>query len=176
MFHIEFKILVSAFVSVDLLCIPVFWRIPGTTFFIPDASVQIDVSGLKYSLIKLVVKSSSAYRNVICMNCKDVAQWLSFLYKRRDHLIQFSKFFLSHVYANPGVHKCVLIFSLSCFCMINMLFHMTTASGFTSITNIRRLKGNSTSFYIFIWTVPIFIEAKTFLTLSSTMFPSAQKS
>ena len=91
-FHIELEILVSTLVPIYLTMIIVDRFISRTPLFVSDSSVQVDVSGFKDPLIEIVVKRSSTYRNIIRMNCKDVAERLSSFYERRYHSIKPFKF------------------------------------------------------------------------------------
>lgn len=67
-FHEAFEINIGAFVTIYLLKIPALsWLRFFPAFLVTDTTWQINVTSLKYALVKIVVKCSSANRNLIGM-------------------------------------------------------------------------------------------------------------
>ena len=71
-FEIAFEILESAPVPVDLKLFTRVGPVAVSPFLIPDTSGEIDVSGLKDSLVEVVIESSPGDRNLIGVDRKDM--------------------------------------------------------------------------------------------------------
>ena len=71
--HEAFKINIGTFVTIHLLKIlTLSWLRFFLAFLVTNATGQINVTSLKYTLIQIIVKGSSTNRNLIGMYCKDV--------------------------------------------------------------------------------------------------------
>jgi hypothetical protein len=127
MLHKELEVLVSTLVAVNLFY--VFDARLGTflSLFVTNSSGEIDVSCLEDALIKVVVKSTSTDRNLLCVHSKYMTEWLAIQNKWRHKIIKLLKLFGCKVDAFARFNKLMFILFLS-YCGRIMSFFQWTGS------------------------------------------------
>lgn len=125
-------------IAISLGTVPCYGRGRLFALLVADSAGQVDVAGLKYALVQVIVEGPPADRDLVGMDCEDMGERLSFQNQRRDQVIEILKFLNCQVDAFPGRNEELFVLFLGRDSVIDLVWQRATLYSFTGITDIRR--------------------------------------